>query len=295
MKTQIALFSLMAGTAITQAAPPQTVVNNPPAPQPPPPLLVQPGQPVATQTVYVYEQKPITGLPQLVTPQQAQSIVEKFKEGYPKMGNPRMLIYVNRELVDEKSGLKVVSRDEHVERSTTKVDGDKSSTTTQNAKGDYAYRAGTKVEPTLADRQTVRDVERLLGRPLRLAGASLTDQRVATQLMTDKPISGTLLRGDSEQARKDREAVAKLADVVVEVLISSRQVVVSEVSGDKAYNVPDIQVTAIRLSDSRIVGQASAADLLGKDTGRLARQFDVREITEGVALALMEDMMTGVK
>jgi hypothetical protein len=148
------------------------------------------------------------------------------------------------------------------------------------------------VTPTLADRQTVRDVERLMGRPLRLGGVSLIDQRVATQLMSDKPIGGTLLRGESEQARKDREAIAKLADVVVEVLISSRQMTVTEVSGDKTYTVPDIQVTAMRLNDARIVGQASASDLMSR---RQTRAADVREVTEGVALALMEDMLTGLK
>ncbi|MFN7139446.1 MAG: hypothetical protein ACK4UN_08915, partial [Limisphaerales bacterium] len=73
---------------------------------------------------------------------------------------------------------------------------------------------------------------------------------------------------------------------------SSRNVVVREVSGDKVYTAPDIQATAIRLSDSRIIGQASSRDVLGKDrfAGNIVRNFDVQEIAEATALALMEDM-----
>ena len=46
------------------------------------------------------------------------------------------------------------------------------------------------------------------------------------------------------------------------------------ISGDQLVPVPDIQVTAIRLKDAAIVGQASAADVLGKgaEAGRKARQ-----------------------
>ena len=47
---------------------------------------------------------------------------------------------------------------------------------------------------TLADRQTVRDVESLFGRPLRLGGAKIADQRIATQLMAN----GALVRLSTE-------------------------------------------------------------------------------------------------
>jgi hypothetical protein len=79
---------------------------------------------------------------------------------------------------------------------------------------------------------------------------------------------------------------------VVEILISSRNITATELSGDRVYTIPDIQATAIRLADSAILGQSSSADLLGGDrnAARLARTFDVREITEATALALMEDM-----
>ena len=114
--------------------------------------------------------------------------------------------------------------------------------------------------------------------------------------MADKPMDHFTTE-TGEAARKDREALSRVADVVIEVLISSRNLTVPEVSGDTTYAVPDIQATAIRLKDSAIVGQAAASDILGKgaSAGRIVRQFDVRDITEATALALMEDMLTGTK
>jgi hypothetical protein len=304
------------------------------ADQPPPPQIAIPAPTVSVTSVYVYEQKPISALPQLVSPQQAQAIIDKFKQGYTRIGSPRILIYVNRDLVDQKSGVRLAGRTERSESIRTKVDpnfkadpnapaanpnnnsvtissggnstvvGGIHGTSQANIPGrtdrtanDNTYQVNGRAEPTLADKQTVRDVERLFGRPLRMGGAGLVDQRVATQLMADKPLSNFIIPTEGEAARKDREALGKLADVVLEILISSRNILVSDVSGDRTYAVPDIQATAIRLSDSRIIGQASASDILGKDryAGRIVTNFEVREITEATALALMEDMMLGVK
>ena len=77
------------------------------------------------------------------------------------------------------------------------------------------------------------------------------------------------------------------------MLVASRSVVTPAVSGDQAQTVPDLQATAIRLKDAAIIAQAASSDVLGRDrdAGRLARMHDVREITEAVALALMEDWL----
>ncbi|MEY4940719.1 MAG: hypothetical protein RIQ93_2454, partial [Verrucomicrobiota bacterium] len=165
--------------------------------------------------------------------------------------------------------------------------------TTQKVSGENSYKLKEAAALTLADQQTVRDVERLFGRAFRHAGATLADQKAATSLLPEE--AGSRLLGDV--AAKDRAALASIADIAIEVLISSRNLTVPEVSGDASYTVPDIQATAIRLKDSVIVGQASASDILGKgvQAGRVIRQFDVRDITEATALALMEDMLTGMK
>ena len=228
----------------------------------------------------------------LIPQADAQSIVEQFRTNYPKLGSPRILIYVNRELVDEQSGLKLSGRSETVKtyRKADSNSTNNTATTETTAKNDY-YNNGKPARPTLADRQTVRDVERLMGRPLRAAGATLVDQRVASQIMENRPLDSLTL--ETEQARKDRVSVNQIADVVMEVLISSRNVTVPEITGDRTYSVPDIQVTAIRLKDSKMIGQASAADVMNHSGGpaMAARNFSVQDITEATALALMNDMM----
>ena len=88
----------------------------------PVPVTTAPAVPGATPGTYVYEQKPITGLPQLITPQQAQTVIEKFKAAYAKLGSPRFLIHVNRDLVDEKTGARLASRNERTETTRTTVD-----------------------------------------------------------------------------------------------------------------------------------------------------------------------------
>ena len=251
--------------------------------------------------VYVYEQKPVGGRPVLIAPENAMGIIGRFKTNYAKLGSPRMVIYVNRDLIDE-SSLKLAERKERVQINTTevqsdpKVDRDATTTTnvnsrTQRSTQENTYRSSDKAAATLADKQTIRDVERLFGRPLRMAGAKIADQRVASQL-----IGSNLDRVhiDADQVRKEREALSKIADVAVEILISSRNTTVTELSGDRTYAVPDIQATAIRLSDARVLGQTTAADVMGKDP-QIVRSYDVREITEATALALMEDILQNIE
>jgi len=299
-----------------------------PAPEVPPPVHIG-APPARSGDVFVYDQKPSSGRPVLISPEQAKSIIDRFKAAYPQMGSPRIVIAVNRELVDEASGLKLAGRAEKSSSSTTDIRTDfkadasapapaappvpnaenvtiigdvgglnrpvpgSGSTTarTEKTSREQNFRLNEKNQPTLADKQTARDVERLFGRPLRMGGAKLADQKAATQLLGPAPADTSGAEG--EQARKDREALAKIADVALEVLVSSRQVTVSELSGDRAYNIPDIQATAIRLRDSQILGQASSSDIIGQDryAGNFARNFDVRQISEATALALMEDIL----
>ncbi len=302
MKPSISLALLAVTCAASVHAQKGTLQYGEPAPRrdPPPappkvwadpeyrnPWTTTQAAPQASAPAYVYEQKVWGGRPALVSPEQAQAIIDRFKVAYPKLGNPRFLIYVNRELVDEQGGLKLIKREERIEsvRST-------GSTNESNirATGENSYRSDGKAAPTLADKQTVRDIERLFGRPLRAGGAVLADQRVATQLIADQPVSEMIGTTDSPQARKDREALAKIADVVVEILIASKNVNYSTVSGDHAVPVPDIQATAISLKDSKILAQASSADVTGRIPPASLGGLSVNEITEATALELMEDL-----
>jgi hypothetical protein len=327
MKTPFVVSLLTVAVAGCSTAEPPPPPSNAPVPihtQPARPTAA--AAPTASTEQFVYDQKPLTSQPTLVSAQQAQAVVEKFKAAYPQMGSPRLLIYVNRDLVDEKTGFRLNARNEKVETTRTTADSTfktdsnapvagsnsvkihaggnvnvtgaagtpgtgSSSTRTDHVTHENRYKTEERHE-TVADRQTVRDLERLFGRPLRSAGASLADQRVATQLIASRPIDYYVTQTDSETARKDREALQKITDVVIEILISSRDLLVPEISGDRTYRVPDIQATAIRLSDARILGQASTQDVMGND-GRVAKSFGTQEITEATALALMEDMASG--
>lgn len=253
--------------------------------EPPPPVVQAPMRPSniapGAENQKVYRQP--AGNVLLVEPETARGIVDKFRAAYDSPGAPRIVVYVNRSLVDIGPGLQLTGHTEKYEKtdSSTKTSGENT----------YQFKEGAK--PTLADQQTVRDIERLFGRVFRSANARLADQKTAVDLFADKP--GERLTGD--QAAKEREALTAVADIAIEVLISSRNLTVPGISADQVVAVPDIQATAIRLKDAAIIGQASASDVLGKDTqaGRIAQSFDVRDITEATALALMEDMLTGTK
>jgi len=298
---------------------------------PPPPIVAVPATasvPAADlsaspgTTAYTYQQQPVTSRTPLVSQEQARAVIDRFKSGYPKLSAPRMVIYVNRELVDQSSGLRIVGRKEKTEALKTDLTPTGSPTTgplgqnvtvvgnasldgsnvalrgtSERVLGENTYEHHGGTNASLADKQTIRDVERLMGRPLRLGGARITDQRVATQLLADRSVQEFLGTTGTALAAKDREALQRTTDVVVEILISSRSLSVPGISGDVVYQVPDIQATASRLTDAQSLGQASSADILGPDrmAGRVARNYDVREITEAVALALMEDMMQGIQ
>lgn len=265
------LAPLLSAQSPTPASPPPPVAQA----FPQAPTVPQPDQPAPQQRVYGPSGDT------LIARQTADGILEGFRRVYKTDGAPRIVVYVNRALIDTSSGMKLVDRTEKFEKSENSL----------KTTGTNTYKQKDRTAPTLADQQTVREVERLFGRAFRNAGAQLADQALAASLLPDEP--GAHLVGDA--AAKDRKALSDLADIAIEVLISSRNITVPEISGDATYPVPDIQATAIRLKDAAIVGQAAASDIIGKgvQAGRVIRQFDVRDITEATAIALMDDMLTG--
>ena len=226
----------------------------------------------------------------LISAEAAQALGQEFRTAYGQSASPRIVIHVNRALVDTSSGLRLTGRTEKYYESTSSQKGEEP-TTSSDKSGENTYSAGKAPEaPSLADQQTVREIERLFGRVFRHAGARLADQRAATALLENQ--TGQLIGAD--QSLRERDALKQIADIAIEVLISSRELKVSGISGDATYTVPDIQATAIRLSDSAIIGQAAASDVLGQGTtaGTIARRFAAQDITEATAFALMEDMLT---
>ncbi|MGC8743659.1 MAG: hypothetical protein ACP5T0_07265 [Verrucomicrobiia bacterium] len=289
-------------------------------PQPPPPIYFATDKKQEKKELTaggnVYDQKPAPPPPMLITAEQAKGVIDRFKEGYPKLGSPRFLIYINRELIDTRSGVVASVASAKTERATTQIDSTvkdskaaaaalgvtngaglqpgKYTKQTENVIINQTLKQKDKPELSLADRQTARDIERLFGRPLRAAGATLADQSIAVQMIEGKPVKDFLVSSEGDVARKEREAIKKIADVVIEVLVSSKQVTLPGLTGDITYNVPDIQATAVRLSDSKIIGQAASADIISRSQ-RPIQYLNVYEVAEATALVLMEDMLLSVK
>jgi hypothetical protein len=276
----LAPLALLFSPLLVAQSAPQPAATPPPI-SPALPRVVPPGPQVSQAPSQPQQRVYAPTADTLIARQTADGILEGFRNAYKADGAPRVVIYVNRALVDTSNGLKLTERTERFEKSDN----------SQKTSGTNSYKQKDGTAPTLADQQTVRDIERLFGRAFRHAGAQLADQRVATALLPEQ--AGAHLVGDN--AEKDRKALSEIADIAIEVLISSRNITVPEVSGDVTYPVPDIQATAIRLKDAAIVGQAAASDIIGKGVhaGRVVRQFDVNDITEATAIALMEDMLTG--
>ena len=346
MKTKLVFLNILTLSLAVIAGPPQE--NKPMAKDPRPPVTKAPDQqpPMGPETVeaitvtnvvpvvntvlitnqvivtntqlitnrapapgFNYEQRLYGGIPPLINPDEAQAIANTFRANYAKLGNPRMMIYVNRELVDEDSGMKLAGRTERTvaQRGHVDQDAQASGGTNQSTSGvqlagqgekvvaDNSYRFGGRDKLPLADQQTVRDIERELGRQLRYCGSTLADQKLATQLMNDQVLKNFAVPTEGQQAIKDREAVAKYADVVVQVLISSKQIVVSDLTGTRNLPMPDMQITAIRVKDSKILGQASAKDVFNRSPqpANVAASYPTEAIVSVTTLALMKDILYG--
>ena len=251
---------------------PLLLAQQAPAPEPPPPVIpgTAPAGPSAlTDNQKVYRQP--VGNVLLVPPDVLNSVTTQFRSTYGLPEAPRIVIYVNRDLVDTTSGLKLTGHTENYETAdnVTKTSG-------QNT-----YAPGATATPTLADKQTVRDIERLFGRLFRNGGARLADQKTAVDLLAEKP--GHRLVG--EQAGREREALTAIADIAIEVLISSRNLAIPGISGYPGRRGDiDIKCQQPIQPEGRRHRCAvlSASDVLGKDAqaGHIAQTFDVREITE---------------
>lgn len=116
--------------------------------------------------------------------------------------------------------------------------------------------------------QATADCVRYFGRPLREGGIKLVDEAV--------------------------NPGAKVA-IVLNVLVSWRAIQITGFNGETVNkSVPDVQVTAIRLADGAVLGQAGTADLIGvrQDSWVTVERVGVPEVMRATALVLLEDMVT---
>jgi len=285
-----AAFAQKSAPDYSKPAAPHT--NPPPAvfvvdPPPPPIAVQQPGKPVPA---YVYDQKPAPGHPLLISPEQGQVIINHFKPAFAKLGTPRLLIHVNRDLGDDPSGTKPIHHTESVEAAAPAAADTNAAPAVKNVEKNEHRADETRPPTSPADKQTVRDVERLFGRPFRAAGATLVDQKVAAELLGDKPIAAFVGAGDTPESQKDREAIGKVADAVIEIVISSKPVTTTTSTGEQTVATPEIHATIISLKDATILGQVSSSEVTAHVPPATLATYSVQEITEATALALMRDM-----
>ena len=91
--------------------------------------------------------------------------------------------------------------------------------------------------------------------------------------------------------------LTNLPEMSFEVLISEREITVNGIKGKQTHPVPDIQVTAIRMTDGRIIGQATVLDLFPRHStaARMLQRYDIQQLTEATALALMKDISSSAQ
>jgi len=212
---------------------------------------------------YTYTESPAAPLDVLFTAEQAKAILDEFKVTYAKLGAPKIDVRVNLPQgsvqvpqVPIVTGSGIPAIDPATGLPMPAVGG---------AVAGGPIPAPTRIFDTdeLATQQTKREVERLFGRPLRMAGVKLVD---------------------ADQTN--------LPEVSFEVLLSERNLDVIGIRGNTTHTVPDIQVTAIRVADAGIIGQATVLDLFPQraSAARMLKRYDIRQLTEATALALMKDM-----
>ena len=172
----------------------------------------------------------------IFSPDQAAAIILEFKVTHAKLGEPKFDVRVNPPV-----GVPVAQADP----------------------GAAPVVAPPLTPDELATQQTKREVERLFGRPLRMAGATLVDADLSNA-----------------------------SEVSFEVLISARKL-----GGENGGEVPDIQVTAIRFADGSIIGQATVLDLFPDqaEANRRLPQYTIQQLTQATALAVMKDISATAK
>jgi len=219
-------------------------------------------------TKHIYTVSPAVPLQTIYNAEQAKAIVEEFRITYAKLGKPKIDVRVNF----PQGAVQVPQLPTVGVGGIPAIDP---ATGLPIPPGGAPAAGGIPTDPArifdtdeLSSKQTKREVERLFGRPLRMAGVMLMDADLTN-----------------------------LPELSFEVLISEREITVNGIKGKQTHSVPDIQVTAIRMTDGRIIGQATVLDLFPRRStaARMLQRYDIQQLTEATALALMKDISSGAQ
>jgi len=92
-------------------------------------------------------------------------------------------------------------------------------------------------------------------------------------------------------------AQTNLPELTLEILLGEREINVPGINGPKTHTVPDIIVTATRAADGQVLGQATVLDLFKHQAAaaRMLQRYNIQQLTEATALALMKDIASTAK
>lgn len=215
----------------------------------------------------------------------------RFFETYQQLGQPRLLFIVNREPGEEP----VASGARRGHARGERAQEAREARVAGGMRTSFVATQPAVAAPAPPPGPPLGEVTRAFDQPFREGGVRLADPTAVATLMAGKPLVHFTASG-SEAARRDRAALAQVADVIVEVVVARREVVLPVGSAERVGWQPEVQATAIRLSDSAIIGQANSRDWVKRQRGG-KRGADAGEslaaLTEATALALMESIARG--
>jgi hypothetical protein len=253
-----------------------------------------------------------------------QVVVDQFRASYEKQQKPRILVYINRELVPE-NRLVLTARTEkstQVKGDVTEKSGNVNVQVGSNntkeinsggtiltinpretgAGGEKKESTSTYSAPTTDNDLGItklttfdmRQLEETFRRPYFAAGARFVDQRIAATLL--RPFSTAserfLTAPTTDQEKAQFDALKQCTDIVIELLARHYEVSHPTPAGDSTIRRLDIVATAFDMKQPGLVlGQISSETLFGfNQPGGTRRPVTDLEIIDQTALALMQQL-----
>ncbi len=254
------------------------------------------------------------------------AVLADFQDKYAKAKQPRLLLFINRDLVRDRGELTTMSETGN----DTKVKGDavpsvsSGSTTIQigtnpsagtgTALNPTATGAGGEQQSTAYSAVRVRDgqdkgvlpindydarqIEELFTQPFYDTGGRFVDQKVATLLLKSFGEAGPrfLTAPQTDQEKADVDSLKKTTDIVIEVLARKYPIVIPlPGGGEQREERVALTVTAVDLRQPGLILARISTDTLfgfngrdGEARRRKARKVVSAEINDQAALALMQ-------
>lgn len=209
----------------------------------------------------------------------APDLASRFRTARARAGWSRLAIVVNRGPIDDASAPRAVAGTQRIAR----AERPGAAEGTRDQQTLFAGGAPRRVDPEqqVLERGVVRTVAaRLAG-----SGAQIVDPALAAQLLPGALAGGLDDRGEPELVARQRRALAATTDVVLEVLWRQVPLVVESFAGSAVKNACHVEVTAYRVSDARVLGQA------GGSSGAVGPSASCPEVLDALLGPWMEDVV----